>query len=262
MKCGHHTYYVSESIDHHLAASLAKEVCKDHVDGLIVVSESSMADIQVTYFKSCGLLLPLPTEALMAVGRYCHEYKVIDKSLFAIMTSGGVRHISVHPETDYTVEADVADVHFESSLMGLSIVEDECIDVHFDLNGMNVPLTAVLAERVEFYVDSDVLGRMSMRELVAALDYHPMVKRFATLSAVTMKEDKIELYSMTSREHYETLSISSAIGVVGLLTRSKKEKRKYVVEMGSVSIDVRATNHGRFIVACKVDNDGSKMWAN
>ncbi len=79
------------------AVKLAKKLCERRfsvgADGLLLVSNSNVADVKMRIFNADGSEAEMCGNGIRCFAKYCHENGIVGKSEFAVETLAGVRHV-------------------------------------------------------------------------------------------------------------------------------------------------------------------------
>ncbi|WP_027307406.1 diaminopimelate epimerase [Caloramator sp. ALD01] len=140
-------------------SDIAKKVCDRHIgigaDGILIVEESSCADIKMTIINSDGSLAEMCGNGLRCFSKYVYEKGIVKKQNFKVETGAGVL------EVIFTLEND--NVKTVKVNMGLPIIEEDKKYYRINVLGrefeattmtMGVPHTIIY---VEDTVDEDVI---------------------------------------------------------------------------------------------------------
>lgn len=86
-----------QKIDDKKASELAKQLCERRfsigADGLLIVSNSSAADIKMQIFNSDGSQAEMCGNGIRCFSKYCFENKVVSKTEFSVETLAGIKHV-------------------------------------------------------------------------------------------------------------------------------------------------------------------------
>ncbi len=135
-------------------SSLARFVSNRHFgigsDGLILISDSQIADFKMRIFNSDGSEAKMCGNGIRCVGKFVYDKHLTTKENITIETLSGVKNLQLNVENEKvkTVKVD----------MGKPILEAEKIPVISDMNiAQGLKLTAI---DKDFYVDCISMGNL------------------------------------------------------------------------------------------------------
>jgi diaminopimelate epimerase len=110
-----------EKISNTDAAELAKKLCKRRfsvgADGLLLVSNSPVADAKMRIFNADGSEAEMCGNGIRCFAKYCYENSVVKKSEFNVETLAGVKHVwlTVKSEEVQAVKIDMGAPNWDRS---------------------------------------------------------------------------------------------------------------------------------------------------
>jgi len=128
-----------EKISGKQAASLAKQLCDRRfsvgADGLLLVSNSKMADAKMRIFNADGSEAEMCGNGIRCFAKYCFENGIVDKPEFAVETLSGIKHVwlSLNGKVVASVKVDMGAPNWQRSSLpmagtGTCINEDLAVD--------------------------------------------------------------------------------------------------------------------------------------
>ena len=86
-----------EKISDRKAAELAKKLCERRfsvgADGLLLVCNSTVADVKMRIFNADGSEAEMCGNGIRCFSKYCYENGIVKKTEFSVETLSGVKHV-------------------------------------------------------------------------------------------------------------------------------------------------------------------------
>jgi diaminopimelate epimerase len=147
---------------------LAKRLCERRfsvgADGLLLVYNSTVADVKMRIFNSDGSEAEMCGNGIRCFAKYCYENGITKKSEFAVETLSGIRHVwlTFNGNEVATVNVDMGVPNWERASLPM-LGEGTCINCNLEVDGepykitclsMGNPHCVIFVENVdEFPVD-------------------------------------------------------------------------------------------------------------
>ncbi len=102
-----------QKIDEKNASKLAKKLCERHfsigADGLLLVSNSTVADVKMQIFNADGSQAEMCGNGIRCFAKYCFENKITNKTEFSVETLAGVKKVwlTLANQTVKTIKVDM-----------------------------------------------------------------------------------------------------------------------------------------------------------
>jgi diaminopimelate epimerase len=157
-----------EKISSKQAAELAKRLCERRfsvgADGLLLVSNSKVADVKMRIFNADGSEAEMCGNGIRCFSKYCYENGIAKKSEFAVETLSGINHVwlTIKDKEVQKVKVDMGTPNWERASLPM-VGEGTCINETFEFDGephkitclsMGNPHCVIFVEHVdEFPVD-------------------------------------------------------------------------------------------------------------
>lgn len=216
---------------------LAQAMCHRHLgvggDGLIVVTDSSRADVGMRIFNPDGSEAEVCGNGLRCLAKYVVDRKIVDKSSLAVDTPSGIRKVEVFTEAGEVKQARVA--------MGTPRFQPEEIPVRIELlkkgnlkTGlpvMDYPVEITRRKLALSFVSmgnphavaflSDAVAVFPLAEIGPQVETHslfPKRTNFEIAKAVSAREIEARVWE---RGAGETLSCGSGACAIAVIARLK-----------------------------------------
>jgi diaminopimelate epimerase len=93
------------------AAGLARQLCERHLsigaDGLLLLSNSAVSDMQMRIFNADGSEAEMCGNGVRCFAKYCYENGILKKKQLAVETLAGVKHVWLIVENDTVIAVTV-----------------------------------------------------------------------------------------------------------------------------------------------------------
>ncbi len=103
------------------AAALAKRLCERRfsvgADGLLLVCNSTIADVKMRIFNSDGSEAEMCGNGIRCFAKYCYENGIAKKSEFTVETLSGIKHVwlTLNGNEVATVNVDMGEPNWKRS---------------------------------------------------------------------------------------------------------------------------------------------------
>lgn len=127
---------------------LARVLCKRRfsvgADGVLLLYESSVADVKMRIFNSDGTEAEMCGNGIRCLAKYCYENSVIEKEEMTVETLAGVKnlHLTVMNGKVRSVRVDMGRPIFERESIPM-LGEGVCIDEKLDVDGETYKVTCL-----------------------------------------------------------------------------------------------------------------------
>jgi diaminopimelate epimerase len=115
------------------AVKLAKKLCERRfsvgADGLLLMSNSAMADVKMRIFNADGSEAEMCGNGIRCFAKYCYENNITKKNEFTVETLAGVKHVwvTVKSEEVKTVRVDMGAANWDRSALPM-VGQGTCIN--------------------------------------------------------------------------------------------------------------------------------------
>ena len=93
------------------SAGLARRLCERHIsigaDGLLLLSNSAVSDMQMRIFNADGSEAEMCGNGVRCFAKYCYENGILKKKQLAVETLAGVKHVWLIVENDTVIAVTV-----------------------------------------------------------------------------------------------------------------------------------------------------------
>ena len=129
--------------------SLAKKLCHRRfgigADGLVLVRNSNVADIQMVIINSDGSRANMCGNAIRCFGKYIYERNIVTKDLISVETGDGIKKLELTITNGIVkgVKVYMGEISFDGLLVPLKN-KSELIDEEINVNGKKYNATSIL----------------------------------------------------------------------------------------------------------------------
>lgn len=129
--------------------SLAKKLCHRRfgigADGLVLVRNSNVADIQMVIINSDGSRANMCGNAIRCFGKYVYERNIVTKDLISVETGDGIKKLELTITNGIVkgVKVYMGEISFDGLLVPLKN-KSELIDEEINVNGKKYNATSIL----------------------------------------------------------------------------------------------------------------------
>jgi diaminopimelate epimerase len=130
------------------AAGLARQLCQRRfsvgADGLLLLSDSAVADVKMRVFNADGSEAEMCGNGVRCFARYCYENGIIKKKKLAVETLAGVKQVWLNVDNDVVraVKVDMGTAEWERSQIPMT-GEGVCINCDLNVGEENYKVTCL-----------------------------------------------------------------------------------------------------------------------
>ncbi|MCK5628030.1 diaminopimelate epimerase [Candidatus Bathyarchaeota archaeon] len=138
----------NEELDNDEAPILAKKLCKRRfsigADGLLLLSNSTLADAKMRIFNADGSEAEMCGNGIRCFAKYCYERVLTKKEALTVETIAGIKRVwlNMEDQTVKTVKVDMGKPILNRSEIPM-LGQGTCIDQDFQLNGEKFKITCL-----------------------------------------------------------------------------------------------------------------------
>ena len=137
-----------EKISGNQAAELAKKLCERRfsvgADGLLFVSNSTIANVKMRIFNADGSEAEMCGNGIRCFAKYCYENGIAPKQEFAVETLSGIKNVWLTLKNGEVsaVKVDMGAPNWERSSLPM-VGQGKCINENLDVNGEPFKVTCL-----------------------------------------------------------------------------------------------------------------------
>ena len=137
-----------EKISGKQAAELAKRLCERRfsvgADGLLLVSNSKVADVKMRIFNADGSEAEMCGNGIRCFAKYCYENSIVQKQEFTVETLSGIKHVWLTLKNGEVsaVKVDMGAPNWERSSLPM-VGQGTCINENLDVDGEAYKVTCL-----------------------------------------------------------------------------------------------------------------------
>ena len=130
------------------AGELAKRLCERRfsvgADGLLLVSNSDVADVKMRIFNADGSEAEMCGNGIRCFAKYCYETSIVPKNEFMVETLSGIKHVwlILKDKETKTVKVDMGAPNWEKSSLPM-LGQGTCINENLKVDGEAYKVTCL-----------------------------------------------------------------------------------------------------------------------
>lgn len=138
----------NQKISDNNAAELAKRLCKRRfsvgADGVLLVCNSTIADVKMRIFNADGSEAEMCGNGIRCFAKYCYENGIAKKSEFSVETLSGIKHVwlTVKDEEVKAVKVDMGAPNWERASLPM-LGAGTCINEDLEVDGETYKVTCL-----------------------------------------------------------------------------------------------------------------------
>ena len=137
-----------QKISDRQAVELAKKLCERRfsvgADGLLLVSDSGIADVKMRIFNADGSEAEMCGNGIRCFAKYCYENSVAKKNEFSVETLSGIKHVwlTIKDEEVKTVKVDMGAPNWERCSLPM-LGQGTCINENLEVDEESYKVTCL-----------------------------------------------------------------------------------------------------------------------
>jgi len=137
-----------QRISNEQASELAKRVCLRRfsvgADGLLLVFNSTVADVKMSIFNSDGSEAEMCGNGIRCFAKYCYENDIVSKNDFTVETLSGIKHVwfTFKGTEIVSVKVDMASPNWQRASLPM-LGEGDCINEDLEVDGETYKVTCL-----------------------------------------------------------------------------------------------------------------------
>jgi diaminopimelate epimerase len=139
-----------DNIDSNDYSDLAKKVCHRHfgvgADGLLVVKNSDICDIEMVYYNSDGSRANMCGNGLRCFCKFVYDNSIVKNNEFSVYTLDGIKKISlnINKEKINTIRVNMGQPNFNPELIPVKTKKEVFINEKLVVDGKELEISSIL----------------------------------------------------------------------------------------------------------------------
>jgi diaminopimelate epimerase len=166
-----------EKISGKQAAELAKRLCERRfsvgADGLLLVSNSKMADAKMRIFNADGSEAEMCGNGIRCFAKYCYENGIAPKQEFAVETLSGIKNVwlTLKDGEVSAVKVDMRAPNWERSSLPM-VGQGTCINETLNVNGEAYKVTCLSMGNPHCVIFADKVNDFPVQQIGPKIENH------------------------------------------------------------------------------------------
>lgn len=230
--------------------TLAKKVCNRNfgigADGLMVASESNIADIKMNYFNSDGSIGEMCGNGIRCFSKFVYEEGIVCDTKFSVETLAGIKHVVLTKYDDVveTVKVSMGHVDFEPKHIPVETKKDRFIKQLISIQGKDVELSTVLMGVPHTVIISEKLDKNELLELGPKIEKYPLFLKGTNVNFVEIVDHSTIKVDTWERGAGNTLACGTGACASAFIARELKglgDVIKAILPGGILTIYIEGT---------------------
>jgi diaminopimelate epimerase len=175
-------FIVFDSIKYTLPdySELAKKACNRHfgigADGILIIEESSKADIKMLIFNADGSQASMCGNGIRCFAKYVYENGYVNKNKFLVETLAGIIEIEVFKDKGKVrkVKANMGSPIFNSKLIPNKADGEEIFSKIIEIGGIKYKLYTIIVGCVHTVIFTDEIDNIDVNRIGPIIENHPI----------------------------------------------------------------------------------------
>ena len=166
-----------EKISSKQAAELAKRLCERRfsvgADGLLLVSNSKMADAKMRIFNADGSEAEMCGNGIRCFAKYCYENGIAPKQEFTVETLSGIKNVwlTLKDGEVSAVKVDMGAPNWERSSLPM-VGQGTCINENLEVDGAVYKVTCLSMGNPHCVIFVDKIGDFPVEQIGPKVENH------------------------------------------------------------------------------------------
>ncbi len=135
--------------EHKNLAELAKKMCHRHfgigADGLMAVTNSDLADVQMVYYNSDGSRAKMCGNGIRCFSKFVYDKNILNKDKFTVETLDGIKSIEItNVDKNSLVKVDMGGWNFSTKDIPVNIEKEKMIMETIKIDKKSFKMSSVL----------------------------------------------------------------------------------------------------------------------
>lgn len=159
-------------------SELAKKVCNRHfgigADGMIIISESTKADIRMKFYNSDGSIASMCGNGIRCFSKFVYENGLINKKSFTVETLAGIMKPEVIVENDEVkfVKVNLGKPVFLSNEIPVSKKNKYFINEEINVEGTNLKISSLVVGTIHTVLFVNDFDEVDIKTVGQAIEYN------------------------------------------------------------------------------------------
>ena len=238
-----------EKIGNGEAVKLARKLCERRfsvgADGLLLVSNSVVADVKMRIFNADGSEAEMCGNGIRCFAKYCYENNIVRKDEFTVETAAGIKRVwlTVENEEVKTVKVDMGVPNWDRSALPMQ-GKGLCINEDLELDEENYKVTCLSMGNPHCVIFVDNLDEFPVQYVGPIIENHqafPKRTNVGFVQVLNKNELKVRVWE---RGCGETLACGTGTcAAVAAANKLKKVGNKVTVHVLGGDLQVEVAEH-------------------
>jgi diaminopimelate epimerase len=233
-----------EKISDSEATKLARRLCERRysvgADGLLLVSNSAVADVKMRIFNADGSEAEMCGNGIRCLAKFCYENGVVRKSEVTVETLAGIKRLwlTVENELVLSIMVDMGVPILERSMIPM-VGQGTCINEDLQVNGDNFKVTCLSVGNPHCVIFVDAVDDFPVEQLGPKIESHSLFPKKTNVEFVQVLSSKELKVRVWERGCGETLACGTgACAAVAAANLLKKVGGKVIVHLLGGDLEV------------------------
>ncbi|MGL5717591.1 MAG: diaminopimelate epimerase [Paraclostridium sp.] len=191
-----------DNIDANNYSEIAQSVCHRHfgigADGLLVVKNSKICDIEMVYYNSDGSRANMCGNGLRCFCKYVYDNKIINNNEFTVYTLDGEKKIELETKTEdiLSIKVNMGKPNFNPECIPVNTDTNKFINENIQIENKNFEVSSILMGVPHTIVFVDELNKEDVYKYGPLLEKYDIFPKNTNVNFVKVNdEDNISVYT-------------------------------------------------------------------
>jgi diaminopimelate epimerase len=231
------------------AAELAKRLCERRLsigaDGLLLVSNSKVADVKMRIFNADGSEAEMCGNGIRCFAKYCNEKGIVEKTEFSVETLSGIKNVWLTLQNGEVsaVKVDMSSPNWERSALPM-VGQGTCINENLDVEGEVFKVTCLSIGNPHCIIFVDKVDDFPVEQIGRKIENHKAFQKRTNVSFVQVLNPCELKVRVWERGCGETLACGTgSCAAVAAANKLGKVDGKVIVHLqgGDLQVEVAKT---------------------
>jgi len=182
----------ADKIKDQKANQLAKRLCERRfsvgADGLLLVSNSDLADVKMRIFNSDGSEAEMCGNGIRCFAKYCYENGIVNKPELDVETLAGIKHVWLTFKNDevQAVRVDLGAPNWQRNSLPM-MGQGTCINEHLEVDGQPYKVTCLSIGNPHCVIFVDNVDDFPVDCVGPLVEHHPVFPKRTNVGFVQVQ---------------------------------------------------------------------------
>ncbi len=217
-------------------------------DGLVLISPSEKADVQMRMFNKDGSESEMCGNAIRCVGKYAYENNLVQSTKISVETLAGNKYLDLHLDGDKVknVTVDMGIPYWNCSEIPVALEQETCLNHSIEILGKEYLFSAVSVGNPHAVIFVDDVENLDLEAIGPLIETHPLFPKKINVEFVKIIDRNTVRMRVWERGSGETEACGTGTCATALICAKLNHTERnltVIVNGGKLNINWHENNH-------------------